>query len=71
MYDDNPMQEAIYVLEEYKRRLGRNFDRATEHHMRVVYFNKYNHTENLIRELCDNHGLKRKSKPHKLKLENL
>lgn len=70
MYD-NPMQEAIYVLEEYKRRLGRNFDQTKEHHRRVMYFNKYNHTENLIQELCATHQLKRRSLPHKLKFENV
>lgn len=71
--DETPLllQESVYQLEDYKRRLGRNFDRATDHHSRVWYFNKYNHTENLIRELCDRYNLRRKYEPHKLDINKV
>lgn len=70
--DDCPLlQKAVYDLEAYKRRLGRNFDRATSHKQRVYYFNRYNECENTIQMLCDKFAVNRKSKPHKLNLEVL
>lgn len=69
--DDFSMQKWVYELEAYKRRLGRNFDRETNHVRKVWYFNRYNEVENLIQELCDVHGLDRKTKPYKLPLEAL
>lgn len=69
--DDTPstLQESVYQLEAYKRRLGRNFDRAKNHHDRVYYFNRYNECENCIQMLCDKYRLRRNTQPHKLKLE--
>lgn len=70
--DDYPLlQQSVYDLEDYKRRLGRNFDRATDHHQRVYFFNRYNETENTIRMLCDRYCLKRKYKPHKLDINKV
>lgn len=71
--DETPslLQQSVYDLEAYKRRLGRNFDKATEHHQRVYFFNRYNNVENLIRELCDRYNLRRKYKPHKLDINKV
>ena len=63
------LQQSVYDLEEYKRRLGRNFGQTKDHHMRVWYFNRYNNLENTIQQLCDTYNLQRRYKPHKLKLE--
>ena len=69
--EESSVQLVVYDLEAYKRRLGRNFDQATDHHTRVWYFNRYNDTENTIQWLCATYNLKRKHKPHKLKFENV
>lgn len=68
---DEPSQKLVYDLEAYKRRLGRYFDKATDHHQRVWFFNRYNETENVIQMLCDKCGVKRKYKPHKLDINNI
>lgn len=65
------VQQAVYELEDYKRRLGRNFDRAKTHAERVNFFNRYNSCENTIQMLVDKYHLERKYKPNKLKLEAL
>lgn len=71
--EDKPslLQQMVYELEAYKRRLGRNFDRATNHHQRVYYFSRYNNIENMIQEICATHGLQRKYKPHKLDINKV
>ena len=70
--DEYPLlQQSVYDLEDYKRRLGRNFDKATDHHQRVYFFNKYNEVENTIRRLVDTYGLKRKYQPHKLDINKV
>lgn len=70
--DDYPiLQQSVYDLEDYKRRLGRNFDKANEHHQRVYFFNRYNEVENTIRRLVDTYGLKRKYEPHKLDINKV
>jgi hypothetical protein len=70
--DDYPIiQKSVYDLEDYKRRLGRNFDKATDHHQRVYFFNRYNEVENTIRRLVDTYGLKRKYEPHKLDINKV
>ena len=71
--NDTPslLQRSVYELEAYKRRLGRNFDKAKDHDSRVWYFNRYNNTENLIQELCAKYGLQRKYKPHKLDINKV
>lgn len=65
------LQEAVNHLEDYKRRLGRNFDRATTHHERVYFFNRYNECENCIQMLVQKYHLIRKYLPYKLSLEVL
>lgn len=65
------LQESVWQLEAYKRRLGRNFDKVHDHHLRVYVFNRYNECENTIQRLCDTYHLDRKYKPHKLKLEQI
>lgn len=65
------IQEAVNHLEDYKRRLGRNFDRAHTHKDRVYYFNRYNECENCIQMLVQKYRLTRKYKPYKLSLDVL
>ena len=67
----NALQEAVNHLEDYKRRLGRNFDKAKKHDDRVRYFNLYNECENCIQMLSQKYHLTRKYKPYKLSLEVL
>ena len=70
--DEYPLlQQSVYDLEDYKRRLGRNFDKATDHHQRVYFFNRYNEVENTIRMLCDMYHVKRKYQPHKLDINKV
>lgn len=70
--DDYPLlQQSVYTLEDYKRRLGRNFDRAPDYHQRVYFFNRYNDIENTIQMLCDTYGLKRKYQAHKLDINKV
>lgn len=65
------IQEAVNHLEDYKRRLGRNFDRANTHKDRVYYFNRYNECENCIQMLVQKYHLTRKYRPYKLSLDVL
>ena len=65
------LQNTLYYLEEYKRNLGRQFDRAHEHSSKCQLLAKYNNVENQIRQLVDTYGLKRQSQPYKLSLEEL
>lgn len=65
------LQNSVYQLEAYKRRLGRNFDKTSDHNLRVYIFNRYNEAENTIAQLCDMYKLQRKYRPHKLKLEQI
>lgn len=70
--DEYPLlQKSVYDLEDYKRRLGRNFDRAADHHQRVYFFNRYNEIENTIQMLCDTYKLKRKYHAHKLDINKV
>lgn len=72
MTEPYTLQQMVYDLEAYKRRLGRNFDRSkNNHHMRVYYFSRYNNIENTIQELCDKYHLQRKYKPHKLDINKV
>jgi hypothetical protein len=72
IHEDTPLlQESVYQLELYKRRLGRNFDKATNHHDRVWFFNRYNNVENTIQMLCDKYKLQRKYAPHKLDINKV
>ena len=65
------IQEAVNHLEDYKRRLGRNFDRANTYDDRVYYFNRYNECENCIQMLTQKYHVTRKYKPYKLSLDVL
>lgn len=58
----NTMQSVLNTLEEYKRRLGRQYD-AT-HDIRTML--KYNEIERDIRWLCGQYSLRRNSKPYYL-----
>lgn len=71
MLKEDPIQTAVYQLEAYKRRLGRNFDKVKDFNLRLHIFNMYNECENSIAELCDKYKLDRLYKPHKLKIEQL
>ena len=65
------LQISLDYLEEYKRSLGRQFDRAKEHSKRCQLLAKYNNVENQICYMCDYYHLKRQSQPYKLSLEEL
>lgn len=69
--EEDIVQQGVYELEDYKRRLGRNFDRAKTYEERVNFFIRYNKCENTIQMLVDKFHLERKYKPNKLKLEVL
>ena len=65
------LQEYVYDLEHYKRRLGRRYDNATDHMDRVWYVCRYNEVENAIQKLCDLFHLQRLYKPYKLDIQTL
>lgn len=65
------LQEIVWDLEDYKRRLGRYFDKADTHKLKVWYFNRYNEVENTICKMCHDWNVTRKTKPYKLSLEAL
>ncbi len=63
-YNFNPLQRAVYLLEDYKRSLGRQYDKNGK--LSTAY--KYNLTENTIRNICAEHHLKRKYDNYYIKM---
>ena len=57
-------QHILLYLEDYKRNLGRQYERQPS----MVIWHKYNMLENLIRELTIKYRLVRKHKPYYLKM---
>jgi hypothetical protein len=60
----NQLQRAVYFLEDYKRALGRQYNKTNK--LSIGY--KYNMLENTIRCLCQNFKLKRKYDDYYLKM---
>lgn len=58
------LQRAVYLLEDYKRALGRQYAKASK--LSTGY--KYNMLENTIRSICQEYKLKRKYDNYYLKL---
>ena len=63
-------QQAVDLLEHYKRRLGRQYDRElrTDRAQAMHTLYEYNATEDCISSLVSVHNLTRKSKPYKLEV---
>lgn len=61
-------QQAVNLLEHYKRRLGRQFNRENDPLRAINTAHEYNETEDCIAALTSLHTLHRKSKPYKLKV---
>ena len=62
--DCNTLQRVVYLLEDYKRALGRQYAKNTN--LNIGY--KYNMIENVVRDLCKTYKLKRKYDNYYLKL---
>ena len=62
--DFNPLQRAVYFLEDYKRALGRQYSKTNK----LYIAHKYNMLENTIRYMCNQHRLKRKYDDYYLKI---
>lgn len=84
MYDNTPQKPSVYIderkvllqdcvwhLEAYKRRLGRTFDKVSNKSDRLYFLTRYNDVENTIERMCDMYNIVRVHRPHKLKLEDL
>lgn len=63
-------QQAVNLLEHYKRRLGRQYDRELRHNVALATstMHEYNAVEDCVAALSAAHGLIRKSKPYKLEV---
>ena len=64
-YNCDPLQRVVYLLEDYKRGLGRQYSRSKN--LTVGY--KYNYVENIVRDLCKTYKLKRKYDNYYLKFD--
>ena len=62
--NDCSLQSILYLLEDYKRYIGRAIDKNVNPLVRI----KYNEIENNIAWLAHEYKLRRKTKPYKVKL---